>query len=156
MQPKVLNIKDLLQEFVDFRRVVVLRRSKFQLAKAEDRLHILEGLRRAIDIIDEIIALIRSSETTDEAKQHLMSKFDFTEVQAEYILKLTLGRLVGLEIQKILEEIADKQALIAELTQIINDPKKLNEVVVKEINEVKDKFGDARKTEVSNDVGDMA
>ncbi|MFA7284346.1 MAG: DNA topoisomerase (ATP-hydrolyzing) [Candidatus Absconditabacterales bacterium] len=156
LQPKVLNIKDLLQEFIDFRRVVVLRRSKFQLAKAEDRLHILEGLHRAIDIIDEIIALIRSSQTTDEAKQQLMTKFDFTEVQAEYILKLTLGRLVGLEIQKILEEIGDKQALIAELTQIINDPAKLNEVVVKEINEVKDKFGDARKTDVSNDVGDMA
>ncbi len=156
LQPRTLNIKDLLQEFIDFRRIVVLRRSKFQLAKAQDRLHILEWLHRAISIIDEIIAVIRASQTTDEAKQELMDKFDFTDVQAEYILKLTLGRLVGLEIQKILEEIADKQALIAELTLIINDPVKRDEVVVAEINEVKDKFGDERKTEVSDEVGDMA
>jgi len=89
-QPKLLNIKDLLLEFIEFRREIVLRRSKFQLAKAEDRLHILEGLQRAIDIIDEIIKIIRSSQTTEEAKERLMSSFDFTDVQADYILKLTL------------------------------------------------------------------
>lgn len=156
MQPKLLNIKDLLQEFIEFRREVVLRRSKFQLAKAEDRLHILEGLKRAIDIIDEIIKIIRSSQTTEEAKDRLKSTFDFTEVQADYILKLTLGRLVGLEIQKILEEIGDKQALIAELTQIINNPEKLDEVVTNELVDVRDKFGDERRTEVSDDAGNMA
>jgi DNA gyrase subunit A len=94
MQPRLLNIKDLLVEFVVFRREVVTRRSIFQLKKATDRLHILEGLKRAIDIIDEVIALIRASQTTDEAKNSLMAKYDFTEPQAEYILKLTLGRLV--------------------------------------------------------------
>lgn len=90
LQPKVLNIKDLLQEFIDYRRNVVLRRSKFQLQKAQDRLHIIEGLKRAVDIIDEIIAIIRGSDTTEEAKNKLMSEFEFTEVQTDYILKLTL------------------------------------------------------------------
>ncbi len=155
-QPKLLNIKDLLLEFIEFRREVVLRRSKFLLAKAEDRLHILEWLKRAIDIIDEIIKIIRSSETTDEAKERLMSSFEFTDVQADYILKLTLWRLVWLEIQKILEEIGDKQALIAELSQIINNPIRLDEVVVDEMKEVRDKFGDERRTELSDDVGNMA
>lgn len=156
MQPKLLNIKDLLQEFIDFRRVVVLRRSQYQLQKAQDRLHILEWLHRAIDIIDEIIAIIRASQTTDEAKSKLMSNFEFTEVQAEYILKLTLGRLVGLEIQKILDEMGEKQSLIAELTQIINNPMRLDEVVVSEMEDIKEKFGDERRTDVSDDVGDMA
>lgn len=85
-----------------------------------------------------------------------MSNFEFTEVQAEYILKLTLGRLVGLEIQKILDEMGEKQSLIAELTQIINNPMRLDEVVVSEMEDIKEKFGDERRTDVSNDVGDMA
>lgn len=156
MQPKLLNIRDLLQEFIDFRRIVVLRRSKFQLAKAEDRLHILEGLKRAIDVIDAIIALIRSSETTEEAKERLMKDFDFTEPQADFILKLTLGRLVGLEIQKVLDEIWEKQALIAELNQIINNPERLDAVVTEELVEVKNKFADPRRTEISDDVGNMS
>lgn len=156
MQPKLLNIKDLLIEFIDFRKLVVLKRSQFQLAKALDRLHILEWLKRAIDIIDDIIAIIRSSQTTDEAKERLMSTFDFTDVQSDYILKLTLGRLVWLEIQKILEEIGDKQILIAQLEQIINNPIKLIEVVQEELDDMKSKFWDERRTQVSNDVGDMA
>lgn len=141
-QPKLLNIKDLLVEFILFRREVVLRRSKFLLQKAQDRLHILEWLKRAIDIIDEIIKIIRWSQTTDEAKKKLISTFEFTEAQADYILKLTLGRLVWLEIQKVLDEIDDKTRLIAELTEIIANPIRLDEVVTTEISEVKNKFGD--------------
>ena len=155
-QPKLLNIKDLLQEFIDFRRIVVLRRSKFQLAKAEDRLHILEGLQRAIDIIDAIIVIIRSSQTTDEAKERLIKEFDFTDVQADFILKLTLGRLVGLEIQKVLDEMGEKKALVEELRNIINNPAKLDEVVTQELEEVKNKFADPRRTEISDDVGNMS
>lgn len=156
MQPKILNIKDLLIEFIEFRKLVVLRRSQFQLAKAQDRLHILEWLKRAIDIIDDIIAIIRSSQTTDEAKERLMKTFDFTDVQAEYILKLTLGRLVWLEIQKILDEIGEKQALIAQLNEIISNPIKLNEVIIGEIEDLKKKFGDERRTQISDDVWNMA
>lgn len=155
-QPKLLNIKDLLVEFILFRRDVVMKRSKFLLQKAEDRLHILEWLKRAIDIIDDIIKIIRSSQTTDEAKQRLIDTFEFTEPQADYILKLTLGRLVWLEIQKVLDEIDDKTRLIAELKEIISNPIKLDEVVSTEITEVKDKFGDERRTEVVDDVWDMA
>jgi len=113
IQPRLLNIKDLLVEFVEFRRSVVYRRSVFQLGKAKDRLHILEGLKRAIDILDAVIAAIRKSADKNEAKEKLMGKgFDFTDVQAEYILQMRLQSLVGLEIQKILEEIAEKKALI--------------------------------------------
>lgn len=155
-QPKLLNIKDLLVEFILYRRNVVLRRSKFLLQKAQDRLHILEGLKRAIDIIDEIIKIIRSSQTTEEAKQKLISEFEFTEPQAEYILKLTLGRLVWLEIQKVLDEIEEKTRLIAELNEIISNPIKLDQVVSEEIAEVKNKFGDERKTEIVDDIWDMS
>lgn len=156
MQPRLLNIKDLLVEFIVFRREVVTRRSIFQLKKATDRLHILEGLKRAIDIIDEVIALIRASQTTDEAKNSLMAKYDFTEPQAEYILKLTLGRLVWLELEKVIDEIWEKQELIKYLNEIINNPLRLDEVVAEEITDLKTRFGDERRTEVSDDIWDFA
>lgn len=150
-QPRHLNIKDLLEEFVWFRRIVVRRRSEYQLDKAKARLHILEWLQRAIDILDEVIETIKSSQTREEAKQSLMSKFDFSDEQAEYILMLRLQTLVWLEIQKILSEIGDKKELIDYLTAILEDPKKLDGVVIDELIYIKDTYGDARKTEVSND-----
>lgn len=157
-QPRLVNIKELLEEYVEFRREVVYRRSNFLLQKAKDRLHILEGLHRAIDIIDEVIALIRSSQTTDEAKSKLMSAFDFSSEQADYILALRLSRLVGLELQKILDEIEEKRAQIAELTEIITNPARRDEVIIGEMEEVKRKHGDARRTEVidSGDFGDLS
>ena len=156
LQPRLLNIKDLLVEFIVFRREVVTRRSKFQLSKANDRLHILEWLQRAIDIIDEVIALIRWSNTTEEAKENLMKKFDFTDLQAEYILKLTLGRLVWLEMQKTLDEIWEKKKLIEYLTEIINNSSRLDEVVCEEITDVKNRFGDDRRTTISDDIWDFS
>lgn len=152
IQPRHLNIKNLLTEFVDFRREVVLRRSKYQLQKAKDRLHILEGLKRAIDILDEVIETIKSSETREEAKKSLMKKYEFSDEQAEYILMLRLQTLVGLEIKKILNEIGEKQEMIDYLTGIIEDSKKLDTVVIDELIYIKDTYGDKRKTEVSNDV----
>jgi DNA gyrase/topoisomerase IV subunit A len=152
IQPRHLNIKNLLTEFVDFRREVVLRRSKYQLQKAKDRLHILEGLKRAIDILDEVIETIKSSETREEAKRSLMKKYEFSDEQAEYILMLRLQTLVGLEIKKILNEIGEKQEMIDYLTAIIEDSKKLDTVVIDELIYIKDTYGDKRKTEVSNDV----
>jgi len=138
-QPRLLNIKDLLMEFVTFRRGVVYRRSVFQLNKAKDRLHILEGLRKAIDIIDEVIDTIKKSESKSEK-------------QAEYILLMRLQSLVGLEIQKISDEIEEKIRLIEELERIISDPEKLDEVVTKEFLYMKEKYGDERRTELSNDL----
>ena len=151
-QPRLLNIKDLLMEFVTFRRDVVYRRSVFQLNKAKDRLHILEGLKKAIDIIDEVIDTIKHSESKNDARQNLMDKFGFSEKQAEYILLMRLQSLVGLEIQKISEEIDEKIKVIEYLEAIISDPEKLDQVVAEEFEYMKKKHGDERRTELSNDL----
>jgi DNA gyrase/topoisomerase IV subunit A len=114
-------------------------------------------LHRAIDIIDEVIALIRSSQTTEEAKDKLMTTFEFSSDQADYILALRLSRLVGLEMQKILDEIDEKKAQIAELTEIITNPARRDEVINGEMEEIKRKYGDARRTEViDNGDGDLS
>ena len=151
-QPRLLNIKDLLMEFVTFRREVVYRRSVFQLNKAKDRLHILEGLKKAIDIIDEVIDTIKHSESKNDARQNLMDKFGFSEKQAEYILLMRLQSLVGLEIQKISDEIDEKIKVIEYLEAIISDPEKLDQVVAEEFEYMKKKHGDERRTELSNDL----
>ncbi|MBB1543928.1 MAG: DNA topoisomerase 4 subunit A [candidate division SR1 bacterium] len=151
-QPRLLNIKDLLMEFVTFRRDVVYRRSVFQLNKAKDSLHILEGLKKAIDIIDEVIDTIKHSESKNDARQNLMDKFGFSEKQAEYILLMRLQSLVGLEIQKISDEIDEKIKVIEYLEAIISDPEKLDQVVAEEFEYMKKKHGDERRTELSNDL----
>lgn len=139
-------------EFVTFRRDVVYRRSVFQLNKAKDRLHILEGLRKAIDIIDEVIETIKKSESKNHARQNLMEQFGFSETQAEYILLMRLQSLVGLEIQKISDEIDEKVRLIEYLEAIISDPEKLDQVVAEEFDYMKKKHGDERRTTLSNDL----
>ena len=145
-QPRLLNILDLISEFVIYRREIVYRRSLFQLGKAKDRLHILEWLHKAIDIIDEVIATIRHSDTKQEAKEKLIEKFEFSDAQAEHISMMRLQSLVGLELNKIIEEIEDKIKLIAYLEEIVNNPIALDGVVKDEMNEVKHKYGDERKT----------
>ena len=150
-QPRSMNVKELLMQFVEFRREVVLRRSQFQLDKAKDRLHILEGLQRAIDVLDEVIETIKNSQTREEAKQNLMKKFEFSDAQTEYILMLRLQTLVWLEIQKILNEIGEKSEEIKYLTWIIEDPSKRDWVVADEMHYIKDKYGDERRTKVSQD-----
>lgn len=152
IQPRLLNIKDLLMEFVTFRRSIVYRRSVFQLNKAKDRLHILEWLKKAIDVIDDVIETIKKSETKPDAKENLMSKFDFSEMQAEYILMMRLQSLVGLEIRKIIDEIEEKKKLIEELQAIINQPEKLDEVIKDEFTYMKKHYGDERKTDLSEDL----
>lgn len=151
-QPRTLNIKDLLMEFITFRREVVMRRSLFQLKKNQDRLHILEWLHKAIDIIDEVIATIRGSNSRAEAKENLMNQFDFSDEQSEYILNMKLQSLVGLEIQKVLDEIEERKQAIQELTEIINNPERLDEVIEEEFTVMKEKYGDERMTEVSTDM----
>ncbi len=150
-QPRHLHIKDLLMQFVDFRREVVLRRSEYQLDKAKSRLHILEWLKRAIDVLDEVIETIKSSNTREEAKLRLMETFEFSDPQTEYILMLRLQTLVWLEIQKILNEIDERKAEIDYLMWIIEDPIKRDGVVVDELHYIKDKYWDERKTELSQD-----
>lgn len=151
-QPRLLNIKDLLMEYVVFRRQVVYRRSIFQLNKAKDRLHILEWLQKAIDIIDDVIDTIKKSQTKPEAKENLMEKFWFSEMQAEYILMMRLQSLVWLEIQRIIEEIEEKKKLIEYLEWIIWDPIKLDGVIREEMDYIKSKYGDERKTKISQDL----
>ena len=151
-QPRLLNIKDLLMEFVTFRRSVVYRRSIFQLNKAKDRLHILEWLKKAIDIIDAVIDTIKKSDTKQNAKENLISKFDFSELQAEYILMMRLQSLVGLEIQKVTDEIEEKKKLIEELQSIVDHPEKLDGVIKDEFKYMKKQYWDERKTDLSQDL----
>jgi len=151
-QPRLLNIKDLLMEFVTFRRSVVYRRSVFQYNKAKDRLHILEWLKKAIDVIDAVIETIKKSETKQDAKDNLMKKFEFSEMQSEYILMMRLQSLVGLEIQKVIDEIDEKKKLIEELQDIIDHPEKLDWVIKEEFKYMKKHYGDERKTDLSQDL----
>jgi len=151
LQPNLLGIKQLLEEFIKFRQNVVYRRSEYLLAKAKARLHILEWLQKAIDIIDDVIATIRWSNTRQEAKDKLIKFFEFSEEQAEYILMLRLQTLVWLEIEKILNEIKDKKLDIEYLTWLITDKEKLNAVVIDEFEYIKTEYQDERRTDIKDD-----
>ncbi|MDF2558317.1 MAG: gyrA [Bacillales bacterium] len=147
-QPKVLNLKECLVHYLEHQKVIIRRRTEFDLRKAEARAHILEGLRIALDHIDAIIALIRASKTTDEARQGLMEKFNLSEKQAQAILDMRLQRLTGLEREKIEEEYQALVTLIAELQAILADEEKLVQIIRDELNEIKERFNDKRRTEI--------
>ena len=148
-RPRTLPLKEILQNFVDFRHEVVVRRTKFDLEKARKRAHILEGLLKAIDIIDEIIALIRASKSVDEAKEGLIQKFDFSEVQAQAIVEMRLRQLTGLEREKLQAEYAELEKFIAECEQILASEKLQLDIVKRECEEMKAKYGDARRSEIT-------
>jgi DNA gyrase subunit A len=148
-QPKVLSLKEAIQHFIDFRFVVITRRSRFELKQARDRAHILEGLKIALDHIERVIAVIRQSENVDKARTALMTEFSLSQIQAQAILDMPLRRLASLERQKILDELAEVQKNISYLEGLLADPKKILALVKGEANELKDKFGDARRTEIS-------
>lgn len=148
IQPQTLSIKEVLEEFVAFRKEVIRRRTEFDLARAKEREHILEGLSKAIANIDAIIKIIRSSKDREAAEQALMKKFKFTELQTKAILDMRLAALVNLERYKIEEELKEKRALIKELTLLLKEPKRILGVIKKELKEVKDKHGDDRRTKV--------
>lgn len=148
--PKLLSLKGICEAFIDHRREIVTRRSKFDLNRAEDREHILLGLKKAIDIIDEIIATIRKSADGPEAHGKLMVKFKFSDKQATAILEMRLQKLAGLEIKKIMDELKEKQTLIKELKELLADSKKLMLVIKNELIEIKDKYGVDRKTKIVN------
>ena len=148
LQPRVLNLKNILEEFIKHRRVVIRRRTEFDLGKAKDRAHILEGLKMALDKIDLVIKTIRASNDKDEAKVNLMSKFKFTDRQAAAILEMRLQQLANLEAQKIEDELKEKKALIKELETILASETRIFGLVKTEIKEIKDKYGDERKTQI--------
>ena len=148
IQPRVLSIKEVLEQFVKHREEVVTRRTRFDLARAKERIHILEGLKKALDHIDQVIATIKKSADREEARANLVKKFDLSEIQATAILEMRLQTLAGLERQKIEDELKEKQTLARSLESLLKDPHKILEVVKKELVEIKDKYGDPRKTAV--------
>jgi DNA gyrase subunit A len=147
-RPRVLNLKDLLSEFVDFRHEVVVRRTRFDLRKAEEKAHILEGYLIALDHLDEVIALIRASRTPDEAREGLMSSFQLSEIQSKAILELRLQRLTGMERDKIKEEYDEIMKLINHLKEVLGDEGLRFKIIRDELEDVKKRFGDERKTEI--------
>ncbi|MGA9174731.1 MAG: DNA gyrase subunit A, partial [Thermoactinomyces sp.] len=154
-QPQVLNIKSVLSHYIDHQVEVIRRRTQYDLNKAEERAHILEGLRIALDHIDEVIALIRASATTAEARTGLMERFGLSEKQAQAILDMRLHRLTGLEREKIESEYQELQKLIAELKAILADEAKIRGVVRDEITEIKQQYGDDRRTMIKIDEDDI-
>jgi len=147
-RPMMLNLKDMISHFVNHRIEVVTRRTKFELRKAEERAHILEGLIIASDNIDEVISIIRSSRNQSEAMERLIERFKLTEIQAKAIVDMRLGQLANMEQAKLRAEYEDIQALIAHLKEILENEEVLMGVIKEEMVEVKDKFGDVRRTEI--------
>ncbi|OGI27173.1 MAG: DNA gyrase subunit A [Candidatus Moranbacteria bacterium RIFOXYB1_FULL_43_19] len=148
IEPKILNLKAALEHFIDHRKVVVTRRTKFDLEKAKDRAHILEGLKKALDRIDAIINTIKKSATKEIAHENLKKKFKLSDKQSTAILEMRLQTLAGLERKKIEDELKEKKKLIAELEDLLKSPKKILGVIKKELQEIKEKFGDERKTRI--------
>lgn len=148
IQPRVLNLKTILEEYIKHRKNVVRRRTEFYLKKAEERAHILKGLKIALDNIDAVIKTIKQSKDKEAARTNLMNKFKLTEIQANAILEMKLQQLANLERQKIEDELKEKLALIKELQAILSSAKKIQDIVKKEVIELKEKFGDDRRTQI--------
>jgi DNA gyrase subunit A len=154
-RPQVVNLKQMLQEFVAFRREVVTRRTKYDLARAEERAHILEGLRKAVDQLDLVIRLIRQAESPDAAKDALMRQLELSEIQAKAILDMRLQRLTQLERHKIVEEHEQTLALIADLKGILASEPRLLGIIKDELASLKEEFGDERRTEILAETADL-
>jgi len=154
-RPRTLNLKQIIHYFVAHRHEVVIRRTQYELDQAEKRAHILEGLLKALDHIDEVIALIRSSRTPEEAKDGLMEKFAFTEIQAKAILDMRLQRLVGLERDKIREEYDELMKMIEYYKQVLSDEGLRMQIIKEELLEIREKYGDERRTLVVPDEGEF-
>ncbi|HUT22586.1 MAG TPA: DNA gyrase subunit A [Candidatus Bipolaricaulota bacterium] len=157
IQPKVLTLKDILGEYLSHRRIVIRKRTEFELRKAEDRAHILEGLKIALDNIDAVIKLIKQSKDKEEAKIGLIKKFKLSERQAIAILEMRLQNLANLESLRVLEELKEKMALIKELKAILSSDKRISGIIKDELLEIKEKYGDERRTQiVPGGVGEFA
>ena len=154
-RPRTLNLRDLIESFVSHRHEIILRRTQFRLKKAQERIHILEALLRAIDFIDEIIAIIRGSESVDDAKAHLMERFSFSEMQAQAIVEMKLRALAGLERMKLQGEYDELAKAIADYLDILGSRERQMAILKEEVISVKEKYGDARRTEIVPDEGEF-
>lgn len=154
-QPVMFNIKEMIQEFINHRKAVVTRRTQFELAKAEATAHILEGLKIALDNLDRVISLIRSSKTPKDAKEGLMDKFSLSEAQAQAILDMRLQRLTNLEREKIKEEYKEIIKLIARLREILTHERLLLNLIIEELQEIKGRYGDDRRTQIIEEVKEI-
>jgi DNA gyrase subunit A len=148
LEPQVLNLKQMLEHFISHRKNVITRRTRYDLRKAQERAHLLEGYRIALDHIDEVIEIVRGSQTTDEAKRRLAARFELSDVQAQAIVDMRLRTLVGLERQKIEDEYAELKKTIAELNDILNSERRVAGIVKTETLELKRRFGDERRTTI--------
>ncbi len=148
LQPQVLSLKDLLSEYINHRKEIVFKRTQFLLKKTEERAHILQGLAKALEYIDEIIQLIKKSESRDDAFKKLISKYKFSDIQANAILEMKLSSLAKLEREKIAKELEEKLTLISQYRLIIKEPKRIQNIIKEEVSYLKNKYGDQRKTEI--------
>ena len=146
--PRTLSLKSIISKYIDHQKEIIIRRTKFDLGKAEDRVHILEGLKIALDHIDEVVSIIRNSKTDEEAQEKLMTKFSLSEIQAKSILDMRLRRLTGLERDKIEDELKELLELIKELNSILASEEKVKEIIKEEMLEIKKKYADERRTDI--------
>ncbi len=155
-RPKVLNLKQLIEEFIKFRLEVIVRRTQYDLRKAEERAHILEGILIALDNLDEVISLIRNSKTVDEAREGLMTQFELSEIQARAILDMRLQKLVGLEREKVKEEYDEILKTITYLKSILASEQLQRDIIKDELEEIREKYGDERKTRITYAEGEIS
>jgi DNA gyrase subunit A len=154
-RPQILTLKEILEHFISHRREIVRRRTVYDLRKAEERAHILEGIKKALDFLDEVIELIRSSSDPNEARARLMNELDFTQIQAQAILDMRLQRLTGLEREKVDAEYQDLIKDIARFRAILESPAMVLQIIKAEVLEIKKRYGDERRTEILEDVGEI-
>lgn len=155
-QPKILSLKELIAQFIDHRKEIVTKRTEFELRKAEERLHILEGLKIALDNLDRVISLIRSSASPAEAKEGLISKFSLSDIQAQAILDMRLQRLTALEREKIIEERNGLIKTIRHLREVLEKEELLFDIIVTELEDIKNRYGDERRTEIIDSVEEIS
>ena len=153
--PKILTLKECLEQYLDFQVEVIERRTRYDLRKAKERDHILRGLKIALDNIDEVIEIMKTSKNIPEGKERLMARFGLSEIQADHIANMILGRLTGLETQKILDELAEIEAKIADLEDILSNHQRVLDIIISEVEEIQKKFGDERRTMIENVSGEV-
>ena len=154
-QPRELGLVDIIKHFIDHRQEVVRRRTDYELRKAREREHLLLGFQKALDNLDEVIRIVRASRQPREAREGLIARFEFSEKQAQAIIEMQLQRLTGMERQKIIDELADIQRRIAGYLEILGSDKMLRDVIIKELKEIQKEYGDARRTQVIEDTGEI-
>src|SRR6185436_7798565 len=155
-KPEVMDLATILRHFLEHRKEIVVRRTRFDLRKAEERAHILEGLVKALDVLDELITRIRAARTPQEAKEGLIARWSFSEIQAQAILEMRLQRLTGLEREKLVQEYQDVLATIARLREILASESLILQIIAGELREIKENYGDARRTEIVPDTTEIS